>query len=311
MDKFADIEAFVAVVESGTFSAAGERLCIAKSVVSRRISQLEKRLGSQLLHRTTRRLSLTETGKDFYQRGVQVLADLDDAEQSISNQSKDLRGPIRLAAPLSFSMKHLSGPIASFLKEYRGIELVLDLNDRTVNLIEEGVDMAIRIAELEDSTMVARRLGTIRYMTCASEAYLKEHGRPEHPDDLQQHIGLQYSNMSYKQQWQYRSDTGKAVYAQPHIRIRANNGDALAAYAVAGLGVVAGPTFVLSPYLKAGTLVPLLCEYQRPSVGIYALYPEGRLMPKRVRVFSDFLAQQLGDFPEWDEGLPINEEASG
>jgi len=306
MDKFADIETFIAVVESGTFSAAGERLCVAKSVVSRRISQLEKRLDSRLLHRTTRRLSLTEAGKHFYQRGVQVLADLDDAEQSISNQSKDLRGPIKLAAPLSFSIKHLSGPIASFLNEYPAIELVLDLNDRTINLIEEGVDMAIRIGELEDSSMVARRLGTVRHVTCASEVYLKKHGRPEHPDDLQRHIGLQYSNLSYKQQWQYLSSTGKTMVAQPHIRVRANNGDVLAAYAAAGLGIVAGPTFVLSPYLKAGALIPLLCEYQRPSVGIYALYPEGRLMPKRVRVFSDFLAQQLGDFPDWDEGLPIH-----
>ena len=157
MDKFADIEAFTAVVEAGSFSAAGERLGIAKSVVSRRISQLERRLGSRLLHRTTRRLSLTDTGKNFYQRTVQILTDLDDAEQSVTEETRQLRGSLKLAAPLSFGLMHLSDAITDFLNEHPAIELNLDLNDRNINLVEEGFDMAVRIGELQDSTLVARR----------------------------------------------------------------------------------------------------------------------------------------------------------
>ena len=185
MDKFADIEAFTAVVEASSFSMAGERLGIAKSVVSRRISQLERRLGSRLLHRTTRRLALTDTGKNFYQRAVQILADLDDAEQSVTEEAIELRGTLKLAAPLSFGLMHLSDAITDFLNEHPAIELNLDLNDRNINLVEEGFDMAVRIGELQDSTLVARRLGTARIMTCASRAYLERHGEPAHPDELQ------------------------------------------------------------------------------------------------------------------------------
>ena len=305
MDKFADIEAFTAVVEASSFSMAGERLGIAKSVVSRRISQLEKRLGSRLLHRTTRRLALTDTGKNFYQRAVQILADLDDAEQSVTEEAIELRGTLKLAAPLSFGLMHLSDAIADFLNEHPAIELNLDLNDRNINLVEEGFDMAVRIGELQDSTLVARRLGTARIMTCASRAYLERHGEPAHPDELQQHIGLQYSNISYKQQWRYQTPAGKTIQAQPQVRIRANNGNALAAAASAGLGITRIPTFILGNYVKQGSLVTILNKYQGAAVGIYAVYPPGRLMPRRIQVFSDFLAGRYGEHPYWDDGLKI------
>ena len=304
MDKFANIEAFTAVIEAGTFSAAGERLGIAKSVVSRRVSQLEKRLGSRLLHRTTRRLTLTDAGKNFYQRAVQVLADLDDAEQSVTDETTELRGSLKLAAPLSFGLNHLSDTIADFLGEHPAIELNMDLNDRNVNLVEEGFDIAVRIGELQDSTLVARRLGTSRNVTCASRSYLHRYGKPAHPDELHRHIGLQYSNINYKRQWRFEPPAGKSIFAQPQIRIRANNGEALAAAAVAGLGITTGPTFILGRYLKEGSLVTILDEYRRPSAGIYAVYPPGRLVPRRIQVFSDFLARRFGDHPVWDEGLP-------
>jgi DNA-binding transcriptional LysR family regulator len=306
MDKFADIEAFTAVVETGTFSAAGERLGVAKSVISRRISQLEKRLGSRLLHRTTRRLALTDTGKNFYQRSVQILADLDDAEQSVADQAMELRGSIKLAAPLSFGLKHLSGAITDFLNKHPAIELNLDLNDRNINLVEEGFDMAVRIGELQDSTLVARRLGTVRSMTCASRAYLEHHGEPAHPNELHEHIGLQYSNINYKQQWSFQTPEGKTIHAQPQIHIRANNGEVLAAAACAGLGITRGPTFILGSYLKEGSLVSILNEYQHATVGIYAVYPPGRLIPKRIQIFSDFLAGRYGENPYWDAGLSTN-----
>ena len=303
MDKFADLEAFTAVVEAGSFSAAGERLGIAKSVVSRRISQLETRLDSRLLHRTTRRLSLTDAGKNFYQRAVQILADLDDAELSVTEETTDLRGSLKLAAPLSFGLTHLSKAIFDFLSEHPAIELNLDLNDRNINLIEEGFDMAVRIGVLQDSTLVARRLGTMRQVTCASPSYLEQYGEPKHPSDLQQHIGLQYSNISYKNQWSYKTSEGKMLFAQPQIRIRANNGEALAAAAVAGMGITKGPTFILGSLLKEGKLVTILDEYRYPPVGIYAVYPPGRLIPRRIKAFSDYLAGRFGDNPYWDNGL--------
>ena len=303
MDKFADLDAFTAVVESGTFSAAGERLGIAKSVVSRRVSQLESRLGSRLLHRTTRRLALTDAGKNFYQRAVQILADLDDAEQSVTEETTELRGTLKLAAPLSFGLLHLSNAIADFLCEYPAIELNMDLNDRNINLVEDGFDMAVRIGVLKDSTLVARRLGTVRHVTCASSKYLQQFGEPLHPGELNQHVGLQYSNITYKQQWCYEAPEGKTIFGQPQIRIRSNNGESLATAAVAGLGITTGPTFILGRYIKEKSLVTLLNAYQRPSVGIHAVYPPGRLMPKRIRVFSDFLASRFGDQPYWDEGL--------
>ncbi len=300
MDKFADLEAFTAVVEAGSFSAASERLGIAKSVVSRRISQLEKRLGSRLLHRTTRRLSLTDEGKHFYQRAVQILVDLDEAEQSVAEETTELRGALKLAAPLSFGLSHLSQALTDFLCEHPAIELNLDLNDRNMNLIEEGFDMAVRIGELQDSTLVARRIGTARHVVCASPDYLERYGKPVHPDELTRHIGLQYSHISYKQQWRFVSPAGKTVFAQPHIRVHANNGEALAAAAIAGLGITAGPTFILGKHISEGSLVTILNAYQRPSTGIYAVYPPGRLLPKRVTVFTDFLGSRFGDEPDWD-----------
>jgi DNA-binding transcriptional LysR family regulator len=303
MDKFADIEAFTAVVEAGTFSAAGERLGIAKSVISRRISQLERRLGSRLLHRTTRQLALTDSGKNFYQRAVQILAELDDAEQSVTEETLELRGSLKLAAPLTFGLMHMSNAIAEFLTIHPAIVLNLDLNDRNINLVEEGFDMAVRIGELEDSTLVSKRLGTSHNVTCASQSYLDTHGEPTHPDELHQHIGLQYSNIPYKQQWRYEAPGGKTIHAQPHIRVRANNGESLAAAACAGLGITTGPTFILGSYIKEGSLMTILNEYQRTSAGIYAVYPPGRLIPRRIQVFSDFLAERYGDNPYWDDDL--------
>ena len=303
MNKFTDLEALVAVIEAGTFSAAGERLGVAKSVVSRRVSQLEKRLGSLLLHRTTRRLSLTDAGKNFYHRAVQILADIDEAEQSVASETAELRGAIKLAAPLSFGLNHLSDAITDFLKEHPAIELNLDLNDRNVNLVEEGFDMAVRIGALQDSTMVARRIGRSHAVICASQRYLKRYGEPTHPDQLNQHIGLQYSNISYKQQWQFQTKVGKVIFGQPQIRIRANNGEALAAAAIAGLGITSGPTFILGSAIKKGKLVPILNEYRSPSVGIYAVYPPGRLLPARIKTLSDYLADRFGDDPYWDQDL--------
>lgn len=300
MDKFAALRAFTAVIDTGSFQAAGERLGIAKSVISRRVSQLEQSLQCRLLHRTTRRLSLTEEGRQFYQRTVQILTDLEDAELETTHKNMEVRGRLKLAAPLSFSLLHLSEAIDQFLIEHPAIELELDLNDRNINLVEDGFDMAVRIGQLEDSSLVAKRIGSSRNMTCASQSYLEKYGCPDTPEVLDRHVGLQYSNISYADQWCYRDDEGNERQGKPQIRVRSNNGETLASSAVAGLGIVSGPSFILGEYISSGRLIPILEKFERPVVGIYALYPPGRLIPGRIQVLTQFLAERFGNNPDWD-----------
>jgi DNA-binding transcriptional LysR family regulator len=305
MDRFSAISALIAVVESGSFQAAGERLGIAKSVVSRRVSQLEQSLGIRLLHRTTRSHSLTDEGLQFYRRSVQIMNDLQDAELEASQDSGEVRGRMRLAAPLSFGLLHLSRAINEFLQNHPALDLELDLNDRNVNLVEEGFDMAVRIGELEDSQLIARRIGTSNNITCASPSYIEQKGQPVVPDDLRHHAGLQYTNVSRRAQWQYGSASSALEYGQPKIRMRANNGEVLASAAISGTGIVSGPSFILGQHVRSGQLRQVMTGYRQPPVGIYVVYPPGRLLPRRVQVFSDFLKASVGEHPQWDEGLQL------
>jgi DNA-binding transcriptional LysR family regulator len=305
MDRLSNIEAFVAVIESGSFSAAAERLGIARSMVSRRVGALEKGLGVQLLQRTTRSLSLTGPGRQFFERAVRVLADLDEAEQSVAESAVALRGRIRLAAPLSFGLHHLVGALNDFLLAHPEVELDLDLNDREVSLVEEGFDLAVRIGTLRDSTLLARRIGTARFVTCASPDYLARHGEPRSPAELADHTGLHYANLPPRQAWQFGEDHAAAQATLPRLRVRANNGDALAAAAAAGLGLITSPTFIAWERLRDGELVPVLEGFPRQPVGIHAVYPPGRLMPRRVQVLSEHLASRFGDLPYWDLALGI------
>jgi DNA-binding transcriptional LysR family regulator len=311
MDRFANLEALVAVVEAGSFSKAAARLGVTKSVVSRRVSLLEQQLGAHLLRRTTRSLSLTEAGQEFYGRAARILAELGDAEQSVTDASAELRGRLRIAAPLSFGLHHLTGALNDFLCDHPGIELDLDLNDREVNLVEEGFDMAVRIGALKDSTLVARRLGTVRFATCASPDYLARHGIPNHPEALIGHAGLHYANVTPAEAWQFVQSGGEPIVAVPEIRLRANNGDVLASAAAAGLGIVNTPTFIASEWIARGQLVTILPAYQRPSIGIHAVFPPGRLIARRVRVFADYLAERFGDLPHWDRMLVAGSAQQG
>jgi len=302
MNRLAEMEALVAVVESGSFTAAAERLGANKSIVSRRVSQLEKRLGVRLLSRTTRRLSLTESGQRYYQQVTVLLADLEEVENGVMHAAGELRGRIRLAAPLSFGLKHLSPALGTFLRQHPAIELDLDLNDREVNLVEEGFDMALRIGELVDSTLVAKRIGRVRMLVCASGDYLQEYGEPRQPRDLKQHLGLQYSNVSYRSQWTF-SEGPRELFGQPQIRMRANNGDMLAAAAAAGLGIVAGPSFILADYIRRGELVQVLSEFERPGTGLHAVFPPGRMTPRRILELAGHLKGRFGENPYWDAGV--------
>ena len=286
MSRFEELEAYVAVVDQRGFSRAGEKLGISKSMVSRRVSELERRLGVQLLQRTTRRQTVTEAGREFYQRAVQLLEDLLDAEQSVASDQSAISGRIRMALPLGFGVSQLAKPISDFVNQYPEIRIDVDLSDRQVDLIEENIDLAIRVGELSNSTLVARKLCDVHFATCASPQYLQQHGEPNHPSELIDHEVLVYSNISVAGQWFYDHE-GKRVSPRMRYRLSANNGEFLAAVSGAGHGVVNGPVALLQQFINSGALKPILEDHPRPSVGMYAVYPPGRLVPGRVRRLSD------------------------
>lgn len=288
MNKFEELEAFVSVVDSHSFSLAADKLGVAKSSLSKRVSELEKRLGVQLLQRTTRRLSLTDSGRHFYQRAVAVLADLDEAEQIVSDAQCGLIGKIKLTAPLGLGVGPLSTPVSEFMQMHPRIEIELEINDREIDLVDEGFDLAIRVGDLQDSSLIARRLARVGFAVCASPAYLKLHGKPEHPSELVGHEVLVYSNVSTSEQWRF-DDKGTQVSPRVKSRISANNGEVLANFAKQGLGIVNGPLFYLQGLLDSGELISILADYPMKQAGIYAVYPPGRLVSRRVKMLSDYL----------------------
>lgn len=310
MDRFEALQTFVAVVEAGQFSAAAERLGCNNSVVSRRIADLENRLGAQLLQRTTRRLSLTDAGRDFYERAVRLLAELDEAEHSVAAGQSSLSGRLRLAAPLSFGLLHLTPILNAFMAEHPGLVLDVDLDDRKVNLVEEGIDLALRIGQLGDSSLVARPLAPIRRLLCASPAYLERHGTPATPEALSDHACLVYSNTPDPQQWTFSEANGRMVQVRVPARLRANNGDILLAASIEGLGISIQPTFIAYRAIMEGRLRPLLTDYTLPAATAHAVYPSRRFVPQRVRALIEFLRQQIGERPYWDEGLFGGDTAS-
>ena len=301
MDRFEEMQTFVRVVDAGSLSAAADRLDIAKSAVSRRLAELESRLGVQLLNRTTRRINLTDSGRQYYQRCVRLLAELEETEQLISTDHAALSGTIRIAAPLSFGILHLSPVLDEFLLLHPDLKLDLDLDDRRVNLMDEGVDLGIRIGKLEDSSLMARRLAPARRSVCASPDYLRRHGEPLHPHELQHHLGLSYSNIPEGQLWQFIDSEGRLISVRVPFRMRANNGDVLLKAAIDGLGILATVNFVSYQALQQGLLKPILNNYTVPQANVYAIYPAQRHLPHRVRVLSDFLAHRFGDLPYWEQ----------
>lgn len=301
MDRFADMHMFVRVVETGSISAAAERLDIAKSAVSRRLAELESRLGAQLLHRTTRRLNLTDSGRAFFERAQTILADLDEAEAAVSQAHTALKGRLRVALPLSFGLLHLAPLIETFMAHHPDVEFDLDFNDRQIDLMQEGFDLAIRIANLPDSSLIARRLAPIRHVLSASPAYLAQHGTPTQPQDLQHHVCLAYSNLANPGLWHYRTPDDSTGSVQVPVRLKANNGDFLCHAAQSGHGLILHPTFYLRDALHSGALVAVLTDIAWPELNAYAVYPPTRHLSSRVRAFVDFLARELAGVPTWDQ----------
>ena len=304
MNEFSQISAFVAVVECQSASKAAEKLGVAVSAVSRRLKELESGLGVQLLQRTTRKMHLTEAGEKFYRRCNRLLEDFDEAKQEASSAATELGGTLKIATPLSFGVAHLSPAIAAFMHLHPQIKIDLDMSDRRIDLVEEGLDLAIRIGTLEDSSLMAKRLASVRHVVCASPSFWQQHGEPATPEALTQLPALCYGNLSQPDVWNYRDLEQNKVSIKVPVRMQATNGDALVEAAVAGLGVLCEPSFIVHGAVERGLLTPVLMDYQWYSMNIYAVYPQTRFVPARVRAFIDFLAEHFGDDPYWENFLP-------
>ncbi|AXK81157.1 LysR family transcriptional regulator [Pseudolabrys taiwanensis] len=300
MDRLAALEAFVKVAETQSFSEAARRLRASKSVVSRQIAALEAELGARLFQRTTRSMTLTEAGRGYFERASRILADLEDANLSVTQLQATPRGQLRVNAPMSFGLLHLAPALPDFLARYPEVDVALTMNDRFVDLIDEGFDLAVRVGKLEDSSLVARKLAPVRRTVCASPDYLKARGIPQTPDDLTHHDCLCYSNLSMAHEWRFVTEKGEPWPVEVKGRLNVNNGDALKIAALRGLGFVNLPSFIVGSELQAGTLVTVLDTYIPQDAILSAVYPHSRHLSPKVRAFVDFLAERYGPRPYWD-----------
>jgi DNA-binding transcriptional LysR family regulator len=300
MDRFRAIETFARVVESGSFARAAERLGLSTSAVSRQVSDLEAHLEARLLNRTTRRLSLTEAGQSFYERSVQLLADLEEAELALRAAAITPKGTLKLTCGVSFGERFIAPAIGEFAAQHRHVVFDLDLSDRAVDLVEEGFDMAIRIGSIsQQGSLVSRRLGWTQIVCCASPAYLARHGTPRNPEELADRECLSYTLVPVPNEWRFENAQGESHALHISPRHRANNGRMLAAMAAADLGVIIEPDFNVSPEVKSGALVQLLTDYSLPRAPIAAVYPSRRHLSAKVRTFVDFLAARFAREQAW------------
>lgn len=285
--------AFAAVVESGSFVRAAERLGTSTSTLSRQIAELEQHLGVRLLNRTTRKLSLTEGGQAFYERAVQVLADLQEAEALASSSTAAPRGTLRLTCSHAMGVQRVAPAIASFSARYPEVRFEVSVSDRIVDLVEEGFDLAIRIGQVGSDQLVARRLGTMRLLACASPAYLKARGTPRVPADLAAHAAITYAYSPNPRVWRLLDREGRAHEVRVGGPLHSNSGDLAVAAAIAGLGLVFEPDFIVAPALAAGLLVRVLPEYESAPGDIWAVYPSRRHLSAKVRLFVDHIARHF------------------
>ncbi len=302
MGQFEDMDVFVRIVDAGGISRAAGQLGVAKSAVSRRLAELEGRLGVRLLNRTTRQSSLSEAGRAYYQRALQILADVSELNAATADSQCALEGVLKVAVPLSFGLRHLSPAITEFAESHPNLIIHLDFSDRQVDLVEEGFDLAIRIGELADSSHIARRLAPMRRLLCASPDYLARNGAPAKPQDLKTHAGLHYSNVP-STSWKFVGPDGQASNVSPPTKMSANNGDFLLKAAVAGQGLALLPTFLIWQEIENGDLVPVLSDYTVPSNHAYAIYPQTRHLSLRVRIFIDYLRERFAGTPYWDKNI--------
>ena len=292
MDRLSAMEVFTNAVEFEGFSAAASHLGISRASVSKQVIQLEESLGARLLNRTTRRVSVTEVGEAYYERCKRVLAEVEEADLLVEQLHSEPRGTLKVSAPMSFGVAHLGPAVSDFLSEYRELSISLTLNDRFTDLIEEGFDIAIRIAQSADSSLIARRLSGVRCVMTATPEYLERKGVPTKPQDLSGHQCLSYSYLASGLEWSIFGPNG-ATSVKVSGPLKANNGEVLLQAARQNLGVAFLPNFLVREDIQAGVLVPVLEQYRLPELSVYAVSPPNRFPARKVQAFIAFLAERF------------------
>ena len=300
MDRLRAFEVFVTVVSRGSFTRAADALDTSPANVTRYVNELEAHLGTRLLNRTSRKLSLTEGGETLYARCKSILDDVAETEGLVSSASVEPRGRLRINAPVSFGILHLAPLWPEFMRKYPGVELDVSLIDRVVDIVEEGYDLAIRISRAGSTSHAARKLATSRNILCASPAYLARYGYPAAPADLVEHRCIGYSYAATGNEWQLIDSERKAHTVKVNYHMHTNNGDTARAAALAGQGVIWQPTFLVGNDLRAGKLIQLLPDYRLPDIDVLALYPSRRHLSAKIRAVVDFLVDAFGGVPPWD-----------
>lgn len=300
MSRFSEMEAFVAVVESGSFSAAAKRLNIAVSAVSRRIGELESRLGTRLANRSTRGFAPTAVGQNYYQRCLRIMSDIAEADAEVSGKHTTNIGVVRIAAPLSFGMRHLGKVIHSYAATRPQLKFEIDLSDRQIDIIEEGYDFAIRIGRLQDSSLIAKRLFTVRRIIAASPEFWQEHGKPEAVEDLETLPALCYRQGSDNQIHHYKDANGQTGQVRLTPRYLVNNGEFTTEGALDGLGFILEPSFICGEHIISGKLEQALNEISWASFDAYAIWPPGRPLPSRAKQLIDHIAEIYSKNLPWE-----------
>jgi DNA-binding transcriptional LysR family regulator len=299
MDRWQGMQVFAQVVEQGHLARAAERLGMSTSTVSRHLAELEAHLGVRLLNRTTRRLSLTESGRAFHERCVQLLADLEEAESMATSAAVVPKGTLKLTCSMAFGVRHLGPALAEFAQRHPDMRFEIELSDRMVDIVDEGMDLALRIGDVGSQTLIGRRIGTSQLICCAAPAYLAKHGTPAVPADLASHACLTYAYAPSGNTWRFRTTAGGDESVRISGPAHANSGQMLTTLAVAGMGIALEPDFIVAPDLRSGALVPLLPGYAPPATAIHAVYPSRRHLSAKVRAFVDFLAAYFATHATW------------
>ncbi|GEC57810.1 DNA-binding transcriptional LysR family regulator [Bradyrhizobium japonicum] len=293
MDKVASLQAFVKVVETGSFSEAGRQLRLSRSAISKYVGDLEGSLGVQLLNRTTRHASPNENGQLYFERALVILSEIDAADQAVTHLQSAPRGLLRINAPMSFGTLRLGPALADFMQMYPDLQLQLVLSDDLVDPVQDGFDVTLRIADLESSSLIARKITPMPRVICASPDYLEKHGAPSHPRDLRDHVSLTYGFLLTGNQWKLTGADGEH-WIQPAWSLCVNNAEVLRDVAVSGRGIALIPEFIAADALRKGGLKTILKDFWAPPLTLYAIYPPTRHLSVKVRLFIDFLVQRFG-----------------
>lgn len=299
MDRLRALAVFAKVVEQGSFARAASRLGLSTSAVSRDVAELEAHLGARLLNRTTRRMSLTEAGRAFHERAVQLLFDLEEAEATVTAGAIAPRGTLRLTCAIAFGERHIAPAIAEFAARHDALRFDVELSDRMVDLVEEGFDLAVRVGAAESQAVVARRIGATELVCCAAPGYLARYGLPRTPADLARHRCLGYAYLATRDTWRFTDARGAVHEVRIAGPLESNNGGFNASIARAGMGIALEPDFIVGEDIRAGALVRILPAYAPPSSLIYAVYPSRRHLSAKVRAFVDFLALRFAKEAPW------------